>query len=107
MKALWALLAAVGVVAVAVVGSSNRHHSDDSELSHRASPRVALPARTNGQTSEPASRKASQIRATLCPSRSAIDSTRRLRFELTRKVSRVSFFISENGSTLVRATVSY
>ena len=43
--------------------------------------------------SEPARRKASQIRATLCPSRAAIVSSSFFKSERTLKVRRVSFFI--------------
>ena len=43
--------------------------------------------------SDPAKRKASQIRATLCPSRTAIVSSSFFKSERTLKVRRVSFFI--------------
>jgi hypothetical protein len=43
--------------------------------------------------SEPAKRKASQIRATLCPSRAAIVSSPIFKSDRTLKVRRVSFFI--------------
>ncbi len=49
--------------------------------------------------SEPANRKASQIRATLCPSLAAIVSSSFFRSERTLKVRRVSFFIRQNLST--------
>lgn len=45
--------------------------------------------------SDPARRKASQIRAALCPSRSAIASISFFRFDCTLKLRRVSFLIEE------------
>jgi hypothetical protein len=45
--------------------------------------------------SDPARRKASQIRAVLCPSRSAISSISFFRFDCTLKLRRVSFLIEQ------------